>query len=182
MMSERRSRAARPTGVRLILAALLALSLSGCPHDTGDLERYIAEVKARPGSPLEPIPEVGPLETHVYPDEPLRDPFARFGAGPPAPPGRHRGPQPDPSRPRELLEQFPLDTLRMVGILQRQDRLWALIRDPRGIIHRVQTGNYLGQNHGRIVAISESQVLLQELVADGAGGWIERKAVLGANE
>lgn len=183
MMPKRDPRAVGPSGSRIILTALLAAGLlGGCTRDTSDLERYIAEVKARPSSPIEPIPEVRPFETYTYPDEPMRDPFARLDFSPQVPAGQYRGPRPDASRPRELLEEYPLDTLRMMGILQRQDELWALIRDPSGTIHRVQTGNYMGQNHGRIVAISESEVLLQELIADGAGGWIERKAALAAKE
>jgi type IV pilus assembly protein PilP len=163
------------------LLSLLVLT-AGCARDTSDLDQYIAEVKARPSAPIEPIPEIKPFETFAYPDEPLRDPFALVDFTPQTEVARNDGPSPDMARPRELLEEFPLDTLRMMGILQQKGDLWALVRDPSGTIHRVQTGNHVGQNHGRIVAIDEREVRLRELIPDSAGGWMEREAALAAKE
>lgn len=163
------------------LAALL-VAAGGCSRDASDLDRYIAEVKARPGGAVEPIPEVKPFETFVYPDEPLRDPFSPLDFAPREAVAASSGPRPDADRPRELLEEFPLDTLRMMGILQQQESLWALVRDPSGTIHRVQTGNHLGQNHGRITGITEREVKLRELIPNSGGGWIEREAAIAAKE
>jgi len=84
--------------------------------------------------------------------------------------------RPDLNRPREPLEEYPLDSLRMVGILELKGTRWALIKTPDETIHRVRVGNYMGQNHGRITRITETQVDLIEIVPDGLGGWMERKA------
>lgn len=169
---------------RLLAAALLAaVGLSaGCARDTSDLDGYLAEVKARRSLPIEPIPEIKPFDTFEYPDEPLRDPFAPLDFSPRNEVAKSSGPSPDMARPRELLEEYPLDTLRMMGILQQKESLWALVRDSSGTIHRVQTGNYMGQNHGRIIGINEREVKLRELIPDGAGGWMERQAALAANQ
>ena len=173
---------AKSTYSKLAVVLLALAALAGCARDSSDLERYISEVKARPAGPIEPIPEIKPFESFTYPEGALRDPFAPLDFSPAQASSQAGGPRPDPNRPREILEDFPLDTLRMVGILQQHDNLWALIRDPSGTIHRVQTNNYLGQNHGRIIEISERAVVLRELIPDGMGGWIEREASPAARE
>ena len=75
-----------------------------------------------------------------------------------------------------LLEAFPLDGLDMMGTLGAEGALVGLIMDPERVIHRVVVGNYMGQNDGRITAVYEDKIELAELVPDGAGGWIERRA------
>jgi type IV pilus assembly protein PilP len=90
------------------------------------------------------------------------------------------GTRPDPDRIREFLEDFPLDTLRMVGTLNIDDTLYGLLQTSDGLIHRVVPGNYLGQNDGRITEISESEItLVVEIISDGIGGYIERDAAVG---
>ena len=64
----------------------------------------------------------------------------------------------------------------MVGIMEQNDNLWGLIKDSQNIVHRVQVGNYMGQNEGRITAITESSIQLVEIIPDGVGGYIERDA------
>ena len=81
-------------------------------------------------------------------------------------------------RSREFLEQFPLDTLRMVGTLQLGDTNYGLVQTSDGLIHRVVPGNYMGQNDGRIIAITDSDIELIEIVSDGIGGYLERRAAV----
>jgi type IV pilus assembly protein PilP len=83
---------------------------------------------------------------------------------------------PDKTRPRQPLEAFSLDSLRMVGVLQQGDSLWGLIEDPKQVVHRVQVGNYMGQNEGAITGITEGEIFLVEIIPDGVGGYIERDA------
>ena len=106
---------------RVLAIALLAgcLGLGACSNDMDELDRYVNEVKARPGGRIEPLPEIKPYEvfTYVADAEGLRSPFVpdspqTTGAA------NTGGPGPDPERSREFLEQFPLDTLRMVGTLE----------------------------------------------------------------
>lgn len=160
----------------------ITLLLAACARDTSDLDRHIAEVKSRPSAPIEPIPEMKPFESFAYPDDVARDPFAPLDFMPKMETSKNTGPRPDMDRPREILEDYPLDTLQMMGTLQQKNDLWALIRDPSGTIHRVQPGNHMGQNHGRITGISDEAVTVRELVPDNAGGWIERQAALAAKE
>jgi len=158
---------------QLTIIAGLAL-LAACGRGTADLQRYVDEVKSRPGPPLEPLPVMQQFETFEYNAQHLRDPFSRPDDERQAATGS--GPRPDPDRRKEALEAFPLDSLDMVGTLGSGSSLIGLVMDPDRVIHRVQLGNYMGQNDGRIMAIREDRIELVELVSDGAGGWIERNA------
>ena len=89
---------------------------------------------------------------------------------------------PDFNRRREELEGFTLDAIRMVGILEQSGVTWGLVKTKEGTIHRVKTGNYMGQNHGRINQITEDKIELTEIVQDGTGGYSERQASLALAE
>ena len=168
----------------LLLLVAGSLILSGCGRDTDDLEAYIEETHARPGQPLESVPEPEPARSHRYPDLEIRDPFAQLSFAEPEEEADDvaDGPSPDQDRPREPLEDYPLDSMRMTGILEQDGARWALIRDPDGTIHRVREGNYLGQNHGEIQEITEQRVNIVELVPAENGGWREREASLTTRE
>ena len=92
------------------------------------------------------------------------------------------GPKPIQDRNKEYLEQFPLDTLTMVGTLARDGRTFGLVQTQDGMVHRVIPGNYVGQNDGRIVAISSAEISVEELVADGIGGFYTRAAEIALND
>ena len=165
----------------LALIVLLAgFGLAGCGGDMDDLDRYINEVKSRPGGRIEPLPEITPYEvfTYVADRENFRSPFV-----PDSPQAAAGGPgsltRPDLDRSREFLEQYPLDTLRMVGTLALGETNYGLIQTSDGLIHRVVPGNYLGQNDGRIVSVDESAIQLVEIISDGIGGYLERDAAVG---
>lgn len=162
----------------LILAA--ALAVGGCADDTmKDLKAYVEEVKARPGGPIKPVPEFKPAETYTYAPADRRSPFVVQEAETEQTQAvTGTGPRPDPNRRREELEQFPLDTLRMVGILEQNNEIWGLVQSKEKTIYRVQPDNYMGQNHGKINRITEEQIELTELIPDGIGGYIERRATL----
>ncbi|MFQ5982395.1 MAG: pilus assembly protein PilP [Woeseiaceae bacterium] len=166
---------------RLVLLALLGgIGLGGCVGDTDDLDQYINEVKARPGGRIEPLPEITPYEvfTYVADAEGLRSPF--IPDSPQAASGSAiGGTRPDPDRSREFLEQFPLDTLRMVGTLALGETNYGLVQTSDGLIHRVVPGNYMGQNDGRIISVDESEIKLIEIISDGIGGYLERDAAVG---
>ena len=89
------------------------------------------------------------------------------------------GIRPDTLRPREELENFELDSLRMVGTVRQEGVVWALLNAKDGTIHRVRVGNYLGKNYGKIVNILDNQIELVEIFADSSGAWRERKAAVG---
>ena len=160
----------------ILLLLAVGMLVAGCGRDMDDLERRVQEIKSRPGGEIEPLPEVEPYETFEYAAHDLRSPFSPGRAEQPE--GDGEGPRPDPNRPREPLESFSLDSLDMVGTFELGGEKWGLVRDPDGIIHRVQPGNYMGRNYGRIVEVTDSRIRLVELVPDGSGGWMERDASL----
>jgi len=162
----------------LLMLALTGLVVAGCGGDRRDLEQWVDQTLARAPAPVDPIPQVVMPEPVTYEAYDLRDPFLRprvtemAGSS-----SATDGPRPDPDRRREFLEQFPLDALQMVGTIELgSDEVYGLVSDAEGVIHRVQEGNYLGQNHGRILRVTPVAIELVELVPDGAEGWNEREA------
>lgn len=170
--------------LRLAGVAAGALLLSACAGDMSDLQAYVEEVKARPGRPIEPIPEIRPFEGFAYPGHDTNpfDPGLVANASVTEAGASDGGVTIDPDRPREYLESFPLDSLRMVGTLERQGRLWGLIRTPDGTIQRVTQGNYMGQNHGKIIQLDETGITLREIIPDGFGGYKERETSVALSE
>ncbi|MCX8048594.1 MAG: pilus assembly protein PilP [Methylohalobius sp.] len=165
---------------RRVWIVLGCMMLAGCGgRDLSDLEAYVAEVKARPKGAIEPMPEIKPSETFVFDPEGLRDPFVPEKPTPPPQVAvTSSGVKPDPTRPREALEEYALDGLRMMGTIKKDEILWGLVQTPEGTVHRVKAGNYMGQNHGRIVQVLEDRIELVEIVPDAPGTWRERQASL----
>lgn len=158
----------------LLLALVAACALSACAPGMADLQAWVAEVKARPPKPLDPLPVMRQFETFEYSVQNERDPFSNPISDIDS--TANSSLRPDPSRRKEPLEAFPLDGLDMVGTLGEGDAMVALVMDPERVVHKVTAGNYMGQSDGHIDAIHEDRINLTELVPDGAGGWIERKA------
>lgn len=172
--------------MRWVLCIGLALGLSACGTDMSDLQQFVDSAKSARKRPIPPLPEIKPHETFTYEAAYMRDPFETiiFGradtGGAQAP--RSGGLRPDDMRAREPLESYPLDSIRMMGTLERTGGLWALVRTTDGTIHRVTVGNFMGENHGKIVSITENNVELSEIVPDGLGGYMEREASLATSE
>ncbi|WP_150046923.1 MULTISPECIES: pilus assembly protein PilP [Methylomonas] len=162
------------------IAALLLLN--ACVNDDiSDLSKYIAEVKARPKGSIEPLPENKIVEAFVFKPDGLRDPFhsaEKTAEENQAQIAATGGIIPDFNRRKEELEAFSLDSLRMMGTLTDQKGLWGLVKTKEGTIHSVQVGNYIGQNHGRIIRILDDKIELTEIVPDKPGTWREQAATL----
>ncbi|HVN41692.1 MAG TPA: pilus assembly protein PilP [Steroidobacteraceae bacterium] len=167
------------SATRIALTVVGLAALAGCSSDMDQMRDRIKEIKSRPSRGIEPLPEVKPYETFDYAASTLRSPFE---AGAPASASSSSGIRPDQNRPREFLEQFSLDTLRMVGTLELGGKNYGLVQTRDGLVHRVLPGNHLGQNDGRITAIEKSKISLIEIVPDGMGGFIERPAALALSE
>jgi type IV pilus assembly protein PilP len=167
-----------PAWKRAVAGALICATLTGvaaCGGGTSDLKKELDEKKKRPGGRIEPLPEIKPYESFVYDPTGLRSPFVP--SVPVIAPGAG-GVRPDARRTREFLEGFSLDTLKMVGTLKQSGRVFGLVRTKDGLIHRVLPGNYVGQNDGKITAISDAKINVVEIVPDGLGGYMERPAAL----
>lgn len=162
----------------LLMACLVALG--GCGSGMSDLDRYIADVKARKSKDIEPIPQIKPYQPFEYTMADRRDPFVLVE--PHNEQANPNGPRPDLRRNREPLEDFPLDALRMVGIISTPQGTFALVKAPDAVVHRVAVHDHMGQNYGEVVHITESEISLLELVPDGFGGWTQRQASLALTE
>ena len=170
--------------VRLALIATVAsATLAGCDSDMSDLQQFVADTRLKHQGRVDPLPTFPEFETIAYTETGLRDPFkpakqASITNDTTEVKASTGGPRPSSSRRREALEAYPLDSLKMVGIMKQRTSSWALVQDKEGTIHRVQPGNYAGQNHGKITKISENEINLVELIPDGISGWIQRQAQL----
>jgi type IV pilus assembly protein PilP len=161
------------------LALLSAALLIGCSSRDSDLAQFIKQTKMEQATGVKPLPEVKPYESFLYADQSMRSPFAPGGSGAGS---ATVGLRPDSRRNREYLEQFALDTLKMVGTLNFGGQGYGLVQTRDGTVHRVLPGNYLGQNDGRVQSITASKINVTEIVPDGLGGYMERPAALGLNE
>jgi len=156
--------------------SLSLLTLSACSQDISDLQNFISQTKSAHVGSVKAIPQFKPYESFSYSAAELRDPFVADIDLDEDESTKTSLLNPDTTRPRQPLEVFPLDALGMVGTLEQSQQLWGLIKDPQNIVHRVQIGNYMGKNEGRILEISDSTIYLVEIVPDGIGGYIERDA------
>ena len=170
----------RPLAIvtKSLLCLPLIVLLTGCiDRSMSDLDQWLAEVKSRKAGHIEPLPEIKQIETFTYVKGKRRDPFLAFKEEEsPAAAQIDNGIRPDLNRPREELEGYSLDALRMVGTLDQDGVIWALMRTKENTIHRVKSGNYMGMNHGQITRITESNIELTEIVPDIGGGFRERQA------
>lgn len=156
---------------------LAGVALGGCGSGMSDLEQYVAEVKARKSAAIEPIPQVKQYDIFAYVPGERRDPYE-----PVEPRTDTAGLHPDMNRNLEPLEEYPLDSLRMQGIISIGSRSFALIKAPDNVVHRVGYGDHMGQNYGTVIRIAESEVTVNEILPDGFGGWLERPASLALPE
>jgi len=161
----------------LLVAAVAFLPACGAQINS-DLEDYMKDVKLRVQGQIEPLPRILPPPTVEYAAQGLREPFTSYEKTRRV---KH-GPRPIRGQNPEALEAFPLDTLSFVGLMELGGHLWGLVQAPDQSIHRVSVGNHLGENYGAILEISESNIILKEIVSDGLGRWIEREASLALTE
>jgi len=166
--------------MRAVLVFILpAIFLVGCGgEEFQDLRDFVKNSGADMRGKVEPPPEIKPYESFSYDNSTgIQDPFKprkndirnanRTGSN-----------QPNLDRPKEELEDFPLESLKMVGYLQQGNVEYAVIRSTNGKLHRVKAGNYLGMNFGQITAITDAEVRIKEMMQDGAGDWSERESSL----
>jgi type IV pilus assembly protein PilP len=165
----------------LILVTLLLAACGGEEHQ--DIKEWMADASKDMQGRVQPIPEIKPFPIVSYDAGDLPEPFnpakvvpeRRSGGG---------GMQPDFDRPREPLEAYPLESLRMVGVVRKSKVLHALVQVD-GTVYQVRPGNHLGQSFGVITSITEAQVNIKELAQDPSGqtaDWVERLATLQLQE
>ena len=170
--------------MKAILVIALGLLFAACTgEEFGDLKAELKDKTKDLRGRIEPLPVVKPYEPVSYKAFDQTDPFssakielvtksASTGGG---------GLKPDLNRPKEPLEAYPLESLKMVGVLQQKRANFALVKADVGL-YRVKVGNYLGQNFGLVTTITESQIQLRELIQDSVGDWTERQSTLQLQE
>jgi len=170
--------------LKLLSVVGLSAFISACGGSMADLEHFISTTKQAHHGKVDPLPQFPEYKNFTYSADTSRDPFRPQTDLTPAAESTdtYAGPRPEASRRREPLESYPVDALKMVGLLQQRAQTWGLVRDPDGTIHRVQPGNYAGQNHGKIIKVSETKIHIEELVPDGLSGWVNREAQLAMAE
>lgn len=161
--------------IACMLSALLCLvsSAYAISDEMREAQQFIHNMQARPGEAVEPLPEFLSPANFYYTAVDKRSPFQEPSFLLPGAKG-----QPDLNRPKEQLEAFTLDSLNMVGTLNKNSQSWALIAAPNGVIYRVTVGAYLGKNYGQIIKISKDDISITETVPDGVGGWEKRDITL----
>ncbi len=178
-MTMKTDRPVQPLGLAIILVMTL---LQGCSqiNDTSDLQQFVQETQARPSGRIDPLPEFKAYESFLYRATSLRGPFEQLVRVELSKEEEALGPKddfkPDFDRPKEPLEAFKLENLRMVGTIHmlEQGELTALISDANGEIHRIKRGNHAGRNYGEIITVNETQLDLMEIVPNGRDGWMKR--------
>jgi type IV pilus assembly protein PilP len=172
------------------LLAMLAAGavLAGCgTSGQEEIEQWMKEQRAATKPQVTPIPEPKKFTPQAYTEEAATDPFSNVKL---AQALKRESTQsnanaalvaPELARRKEPLEAYPLDSMRMVGSLIKERQPVALLRIDN-LLYQVRPGNYLGQNYGKIVKVSETEVVLREIVQDAAGEWTERTATLQLQE
>lgn len=165
------------SGFRLVAIGLIAALLSACASDDemGELRDSLEEIKQRPRGAIQPPPEFKSQPTFTYSAHKLRSPFLPPSDEALLPDSEVKAVAPDLTRPKEYLEQFNIEALRMVGTIAKSNGpLVALVRDGSGSTQQVRVGNFLGKSFGRVIAVEETRVSVVEIVPDGHDGWVER--------
>lgn len=170
--------------MKALLVIALGLVLVACAgEEFGDLKAELKEKTKDLRGKIEPLPVVKPYEPVPYKAFDQADPFssAKIELVTKSASSAGGGLKPDFNRPKEPLEAYPLESLKMVGVLQQRKASFALVKADVGL-YRVKVGNYIGQNFGLITSITESQIQLRELIQDPAGDWTERQSTLQLQE
>jgi type IV pilus assembly protein PilP len=171
----------------LTVPALMALLLlAGCGDtDVQEVRTWMKQIDAQTKVKVPPLAEPKTFIPFAYARKDDSDPFnpnkllaelAKQAAA-----GGSNGLKPDTERRKELLETYPLDTIKMVGTIEKKGVIYAVLQVDRAV-HQVVAGQHLGQNYGRITSITENTVTLKEIVQDATGDWVERLSKLELQE
>ncbi|MDF2866687.1 MAG: pilus assembly protein PilP [Gammaproteobacteria bacterium] len=157
----------------LNLLGCLVLLLCGCDgkKQTQALERFVEDTKKTSAQPIEPLPALKIADKFSYSAHNKRDPFSKVIER------NYNGIRPDMNRPKEPLEAYSLDSLKMVGILTEQNKTWGIVMAPDNSVYRITLGSYLGQNFGRAKTIMPSEIKIVETIPQGED-WIQRETSL----
>lgn len=179
----RNLRKRKDNNLRGLIVVGLFMTLQGCGGGgMEDLKSFVADAYKDKKPEIEPLPPIRPFTPYEYAASEENDPFSRSNILGERDAGGVSAIEPD--RPREPLEEFPLDALKMVGTMSQEDKPWVIVKTSSGTALLAGVGNYMGQNNGQIMQISlERQlVVLSEKVRDSAGRWVTREVQVTVDE
>jgi type IV pilus assembly protein PilP len=165
---------------KLLLSLSVTVLLTGCGTSIDDLIVYTEKTRVNTQVNIEPYPEFRPLPSVSYSAKNMRSPFLRSRAEQIADTAIQRPncQQPNPNRSKQTLENFGLDGLEMAGVFTNNGRKYALVKANDGSLHKVTQGSYIGLFNGRVSTIRNSEILIEEMLPDGAGCWKSKQATL----
>lgn len=161
--------------MKRLVIIITGLALTGCSGEQEDIQTWMRQQERGMSGSVKPLPEIKPFPPVKYEVADAKDPFAVSRLEPEAKASKRGGP--DMDRRREPLEAYPLETLQLVGVIRQDGRVHALVRVDK-TLHQVRVGNYLGQNFGLVMGISDTEVTVKELVEDLNGDWVDRTSTL----
>jgi len=161
-------------GALAVMVIGCGILAAGCESNQENITNWMNGQATGMRGAVKPLPEIRifPVVDYIAVDE--LEPFNVARIEPPKPEKRRvNDPRLDPDRQREPLEAYPLESLAMVGILGKGKSLNALIQADKSL-YQVRVGNFMGRNYGKVIAINQDSLELQELVEDLNEGWVER--------
>lgn len=176
----RRTRTHTPAAAALMLATLLV----GCSAEHEELREWMEQQRREVKPSISPIQAPKKFDPQPYTSAQAVEPFSQQKLTVAL---KQEARQPNSllsaqlNRRKEPLEAYPLDSMSMVGSVNKQGKPFALLRVD-ALLYQVKVGDYLGQNYGRITKIDETEIAMREIVQDAAGEWIERPATLQLQE
>lgn len=163
------------------LTVLTLVSLLAACGGGDDPRAFVASAGKDLRGKVDPLPEVKPYEPFTYAATELPEPFKPRKLTPR--PGEGKGGiQPPRDHVKQVLENYPLEGLKMVGTLQQNKMTFALVKTPDNALYRVKHGNYMGQNFGIVTQVTETEIKLTEIIQDSGGDWTERATTLEMSE
>lgn len=161
------------SATRLTAGTLAALALSGCGNSHQQVQAWMNTAAAGMNGKVDKIDEPRRFEPYKYASMAMVDPFDPAKAAPAA----RTTAREEPLRQRETLEAFPLESLKMVGMLRQKGETYALIKAD-ATLYRIKVGSHLGRDEGLVTDISETGLVLKEMVRDAGGDLVERKSTM----
>lgn len=156
-----------------LLYIIMVLSLSACSNgEHQDIVSWMAEQETTLKGKIEPLPPAKTFQATSY--EAKIDPFSRADNIRSIRTIIKNKYAPDMSRSKEGLERFDLQILKMVGTIKKDGKMFAMIKDSDKAVHYVTVGNYLGNNFGKIISITESEIILEERIRD-VDAWVKKE-------
>ncbi|MFT4731075.1 MAG: type IV pilus assembly protein PilP [Gammaproteobacteria bacterium] len=167
---------------RKYLVVATCVGLSACSAQIDDLIAYTNNVKATTNISIEDYPEFKQLQPVNYAASGIRSPFQRLQQGNEVTKSvavqTANCSQPNRQRTKDKLESYGIDALQMAGVFSTGGHKWVLIKANDGSLHKAKRGQYIGLFFGKIINITDNEVVIEEMIPDGAGCWKTKTATL----